>query len=68
MVTVGNAVNARVLNGLGVVNQQLSLVPRVFQKKPTQRLIAPGIAAPHLHDDTLGRALDRPMASRPATV
>jgi transposase len=29
-----------------------------FQNKPTQRLIAPGIAAHHLHDDTLGRALD----------
>ena len=58
IVTVGNAVKAMVLNGLGFVNQQLSLVPRFFQNKPTQRLIAPGIAAQHLHDDTLGRALD----------
>src|SRR2546426_1051948 len=30
----------------------------VFQNKPTQRLIAPGVEAQHLHDDTLGRALD----------
>jgi len=58
IVTVGNAVKAMVLNGLGFVNQQLSLVPRFFQNKPTQRLIAPGVEAQHLHDDTLGRALD----------
>src|SRR6266542_2146159 len=58
IVTVGNAVKAMVLNGLGFVNPQLSLVPRFFQHKPTQRLIAPGVEAQHLHDDTLGRALD----------
>jgi transposase len=57
-VTAGHAVKAMVLNGLGFVNQQLYLVPLFFQHKPTQRLIAPGIEAPHLHDDTLGRALD----------
>jgi transposase len=57
-VTVGHAVNAMVRNGLGFVHQQLSLVPMFFQNTPTQRLIAPGIDAPHLHDDTLGRALD----------
>jgi len=58
IVTVGSAVKAMVLNGLGFVNQQLYLVPMFFQNKPTQRLIAPGIEAQHLHDDTLGRALD----------
>jgi transposase len=57
-VTVGNAVKAMVLNGLGFVHQQLYLVPMFFQNKPTQRLVAPGIEAPQLHDDTLGRALD----------
>ena len=57
-VTVGHAVKAMVLNGLGFVNQQLYLVPMFFQHKPTQRLIAPGITAQHLNDDTLGRALD----------
>ena len=57
-VTVGNAVKAMVLNGLGFVHQQLYLVPMFFQNKPTQRLVAPGIEAKHLHDDTLGRALD----------
>ena len=58
MVTVGSAVNAMVLNGLGFVNQQLDLVPMFFQNKPTQRLIALGGDAQHLHDDTLGRTLD----------
>jgi transposase len=58
IVTVGSAVKAMVLNGLGFVPQQLSLVPLFFQNKPTQRLIAPGVDAQHLHDDTLGRALD----------
>jgi transposase len=58
MVTVGHAVKAMVLNGLGFINQQLSLVPHFFQNKPLPRLIAPGIQASHRNDDTLGRALD----------
>jgi transposase len=58
IVTVGNAVKAMVLNGLGFVNQQLYLVPMFFHNKPTHRLLAPGIEATHLNDDTLGRALD----------
>jgi transposase len=62
-VTVGTAVKAMVLNGLGFVNQQLYLVPRFFQNKPTQRLVAPSIDAEHLNDDALGRALDTLYAS-----
>jgi transposase len=58
LVTVGHAVKAMVLNGLGFVNQQLYLVPHFFQNKPLSRLIAPGIQASQLNDDTLGRALD----------
>jgi transposase len=58
LVTVGHAVKAMVLNGLGFVNQQLYLVPHFFQNKPLSRLIAPAIQASHLNDDTLGRALD----------
>ena len=58
MVTAGHAVKAMVLNGLGFLNQQLYLVPHFFQNKPLSRLIAPGIQASHLNDDTLGRALD----------
>jgi transposase len=58
IVTAGHAVKAMVLNGLGFLNQQLYLVPHFFQNKPISRLIAPGIQASHLNDDTLGRARD----------
>ena len=58
IVTAGHAVKAMVLNGLGFINQQLYLVPHFFQNKPISRLIAPGIQASHLNDDTLGRTLD----------
>src|SRR5262245_3023125 len=58
IVTAGHAVKAMLLNGLGFLNQQLYLVPHFFQNKPLSRLIAPGIQASHLNDDTLGRALD----------
>src|SRR5215831_6252785 len=56
--TVGEAVKAIVLNGLGFINQALYLVPRFFQNKPTYRLISPRVAPAQLHDDALGRALD----------
>jgi transposase len=55
--TVGEAVNAMVLNGLGCINQALYLVPRFFQNKPTYRLVSPRIAPEQLNDDALGRAL-----------
>jgi transposase len=58
IVTAGHAVKAMVLNGLGFINHQLYLVPHFFQNKPIARLIAPGIQASHLNDDTLGRTLD----------
>lgn len=57
-VSVGQAVKAMVLNGLGFVNQRLYLVPHFFANKPTERLVGPGIEAAHLNDDVLGRALD----------
>jgi transposase len=56
--TVGEAVNAMVLNGLGCINQALSLVPSFFQNKPTSRLISPRVAPEQLNDDALGRALE----------
>src|SRR5215813_13989036 len=56
--TVGEAVKAMVLNGLGFINQALYLVPHFFQNKPTFRLIAPRVAPEQLNDDALGRALD----------
>jgi transposase len=42
--TVGEAVKAMVLNGLGFINQALYLVPRFFHHKPTYRLISPRVA------------------------
>jgi transposase len=56
--TAGPAVKAMILNGLGFVKQQLSLVPHFLQNKPISRLIAPAIKANHLNDAPLGRALD----------
>jgi transposase len=56
--TVGEAVKAMVLNGLGFINQARYLIPRFFQNKPTSRLIAPRVAPEQLNDDALGRALD----------
>jgi transposase len=58
IVTADHAVKAMVLNGLSFLNQQLYLVPHFFQNKLLSRLIAPGIQASHLNDDTLGRTLD----------
>ena len=58
--TVGEAVKAMVLNGLGFINQALYLVPRFFQNKPTYRLISPRVAPEQLNDEALGRALDTP--------
>jgi hypothetical protein len=60
IMTIGNAVKAIVLNGLGFVNQQLYLVSRFFQNKPTHQLITSGIEAKHPHDDMLGRAAAQP--------
>jgi transposase len=56
--TVGEAVNALVLNGRGLINQALYRVPRFFQNKPTDRRMSPRVAPEPLHDDALGRALD----------
>ena len=57
-VSLGHAVTAMLLNGLGFVHQQRYLVPSFFQHKPTERLVGPGIAAADLNDDVLGRSLD----------
>nr|MBS0021846.1 DUF4277 domain-containing protein [Gammaproteobacteria bacterium] len=59
IVSVGQAVKAMVLNGLGFVNQRRYLVPHFFQDKPTERLIGAGIGPEHLNDDVTGRALEK---------
>jgi len=57
-ISIGQAVKAMVLNGLGFTNQRLYLVPHFFANKPTERLIGEGVTPDQLNDDVLGRALD----------
>lgn len=58
-VSVGQAVQAMVLNGLGFVGRALYLTPEFFRTKPVERLIGPGIRAEQLNTHSLSRALDR---------
>lgn len=57
-ISVGQALKAMVLNGLGFTQRALYLTPQFFQDKPVDRLIGAGIEASQLNDDVLGRALD----------
>jgi transposase len=57
-VSVCTATVAMVLNGLGLSNRQLYLVPQFFDDKPVEHLLEPGIMAADLNDDCLGRTLD----------
>lgn len=58
-VSVGQAVQAMVLNGLGFVSRPLYLSPEFFQNKPTDLLVGAELNAADLNDDCLGRALDQ---------
>ena len=44
-VSVGTAVVAMILNGLGFANRQLYLVPQCFANKPVEHLLGEGITA-----------------------
>ncbi len=57
-VSVGMAVKAMILMGLGFVQRALYLTPHFFKGKPVERLLGPGLTAEQLNDDALGRALD----------
>ena len=57
-VSVGMAVKAMILIGLGCVQRALYLTPDFFRGKPVGRLLGPGITAEMLNDDVMGRALD----------
>ena len=57
-VSVGQALKAMVLNGLGFANRRLYLMPEFFRNKPTERLVGAGVSPEHLNDDALGKALD----------
>ncbi|MGJ3237353.1 MAG: IS1634 family transposase [Anaerolineae bacterium] len=57
-VSVGQAVKAMILNGLGFVSRPLYLTPEFFHNKPVDLLVGESIEAADLNDDCLGRALD----------
>ena len=57
-VSVGEAVLALVLNGLGFVSRPLYLTPAYFEGKPVGPLIRTGLRAEDLNEFVLGRALD----------
>lgn len=57
-VTVGEAVQAVVLNALGFASRALYLTPQFFANKPMDLLLREGLQAEDLNDDSLGRALD----------
>ena len=57
-VSLGQAVKAMVINGLGFANHTLYLMPEFFEDKPVERLIGPNITAQDLNQNLLGRSLD----------
>ncbi len=57
-VSVGEAVQAMILNAMGFVNRPLYLSPQFWANKPVETLIRNGLAAEKLNDDCLGDALD----------
>ncbi len=57
-VSVGEAVQAMVLNALGFTSRALYLTPESFANKPVDVLIHERLTAADLNDDSLGRALD----------
>src|SRR5947209_2864768 len=67
-VSVGTAVVAMILNGLGFANRQLYLVPQYFANKPVEHLLGEGITADMLNDDCLGRTLDWIYEHDPTTL
>jgi transposase len=57
-VSCGQAVQAMVLNALGLTGRALYLMPEYMRNKPVDLLIGEGLVAEDFNDDTLGRALD----------
>ena len=57
-VSVGMAVKAMIIIGLGFVQRALYLTPDFFRGKPVGRLLGPGITAEMLNDDAMGRGMD----------
>ncbi len=58
-ITLGQAMKAMVLNGLGFANRRLYLMLEFFENKPTERLLGEGVSPEQINDDALGKALDK---------
>ncbi len=58
-VSLGQAVKAMILKGLGLFSSPLYLFSKIFEGKATEHLIGVGIQPEHLNDDRLGRVLDK---------
>jgi transposase len=58
-VSLGQAVKAMILNGLGFLSAPLYLFGEFFTGKATEHLLGTGIKPQHLNDDRLGRVLDK---------
>ena len=57
-VSVGQAVQAMILNALGFTGRALYLTPRFYSSRPVDVLVGAGIQSSDLHDSSLGTALD----------
>lgn len=59
IISPGQAVEAMMINGLGLVSTPLYLFEKFFVGKTTEHLLGEGISPEHLNDDCLGRVLDK---------
>ena len=57
-VSVGQAVQAMILNALGFTGRALYLTPRFYKNRPVDILVGKGLQARDLNDCSLGTALD----------
>jgi transposase len=57
-VSVGQAVQAMILNALGFSGHALYLTPRFYKSRPVEVLVGSGLKASDLNDSSLGTALD----------
>ncbi len=57
-VSIGQAVSAMIINGLGYTDKPLSMTTEFFEQLPTEDLLGTGIEASSLNRHRLGRALD----------
>ena len=57
-VSVGQAVQAMILNALGFSGHALYLTPRFYKSRPVEVLVGSGLRARDLNDSSLGTALD----------